>query len=59
MYGYLIGDVPNLKEMMQEINDKDCEIVGVVYTSDSNQVIIFYDEPEEKPKIGFLRSENE
>ena len=55
MYDYMIGDVVNLKDLMMELNDNHCTMVGVIYTSDSNQVIIFYEKPEEKQTIGFLR----
>ena len=59
MYAYLMGDVTDLNEMMRELNNNDCQIISTFYTTDSNQIIIIYDRPQEKPKIGFLRPENE
>ena len=55
MYGYLMGDIPDLKEMIRELNSNKCQIIDTFYCSDTNQVVIIYDEPEEKQSIGFLR----
>ena len=59
MYASILCDVTEVQDMLNQINEDGSEIIQMIYVTDSQQILIVYENGEENKRHGWLIPKNE